>query len=83
MGVSLATDTLILSVRRHPCIAANHGRIIEPSRRAARSAGDYSILAFDSHAPATRYLASHRAMRGHITDEEIEGVAQYYANMPH
>jgi hypothetical protein len=45
--------------------------------------GDYSILPFDSHAPATRYLASHRAMRGHITDEEIEGLAQYYANMPH
>jgi hypothetical protein len=30
-----------------------------------------------------RYLASHRAMRGHITDKEIEALAQYYANMPH
>jgi cytochrome c553 len=32
---------------------------------------------------APRYRASHRAMRGHITDEEIEALAQYYANMPH
>jgi len=54
------------------------------SRRGERrSAGDYSILPFDSHGPAPRYRASHRAMRGHITDEEMEALAQYYASIPH
>ena len=32
-GVNLATDTLLLSARRYPCIAADHGRIVEPWRR--------------------------------------------------
>jgi hypothetical protein len=74
---------LVLAVRRYPCIAGNHGRFVEGSRRGARSVGDYSILSFDIDTPAPRYRASHRAMRGHITDEEMEALAQYYASIPH
>jgi hypothetical protein len=86
LGVSLATDTLILSGRRYQCIAANHGRLVESSRRGARSVGDYAILPFDSDAPRGARRVTCKPSRDappHHGAVEIEALAQYYANMPH
>ena len=43
-GGNLATDTLIPCARRYPCIAADHGRIVEPSQRRAGKSAQHQAL---------------------------------------
>jgi hypothetical protein len=65
--------------------AVRHGRRIAVSMRdGSRSLRQITGIA--QHDAIYEFMRAHKEMRylsRHITDEEIEALAQYYANMPH